>query len=601
MYDFDRKKSIFNNKNFLYLIFDIVLISIGIVLLIHRSLYGIDFTDQSWYVAEPYIVSEGAIPYANNWSQAPGFTIPLAWFTKLYTFFSGGTEGIFLFSRIEYIVWLTVMVGLICFAFNQSNDKYRIPIIMILPLLFITPGQLFSINYNTIGLVYLFLVSVIIFVDFKDTNTKMQFIRGIISGLIIARAIIGTPYIMLPCVMIFLYLLKVKEWKKLQGFICGGVLMAILVVGWCCFRAGTFEFIKGLQYWLHDCGYFKIEGSSSLNTNLIELFSYLKMFILCMVCAYIARKVLRADEVYEKFLYMLLCGILIAGCLQYLYTNNFKTVVYWGWFEPIILYLFSPDLEQKKNMKIFSFIIALYSSVFIFSSFGNISGFGSREYWLYIPLILSFIVVFSWNMELIRTQIILRFGIVILTFLMIRLSYSYVYRDEPVNCLTEKVESGVWKGLYTTKEKAQGVVELEDCIKRMTKKEDNVLFQDWVSFGYLMNNGKACTPSALDSMQYTYNINDPQIMYDYFSMAGKVPDKIIYIDFGRDEMLSIEDRTQKFNQFVDYNYNLQSETELKMFRILLYKLKSEEKTKEMSKGLMFWGDERNVSEVKRKR
>ena len=110
---------------------------------------------------------------------------------------------------------------------------------------------------------------------------------------------------------------------------------------------------------------------------------------------------------------------------------------------------------------------------------------------------------------------------------------------------------------------------------------------DWSSFGYLMSNGKACTSSAYDAMQYSYDVNNPEIMYDYFNLTESVPTKIIYIDFGRDEILSIEDEHWGFNQFVDYNYKLQSETELKMFRILLYELKNEEKAMEMSKRFMF--------------
>ncbi len=67
-----------------------------------RIRYGIDFSDESWYVAEPCIVAKGAIPYVNMWEQAPGFTVPIAFVYGLYMFFNG-TQGIFLFSRILYV------------------------------------------------------------------------------------------------------------------------------------------------------------------------------------------------------------------------------------------------------------------------------------------------------------------------------------------------------------------------------------------------------------------------------------------------------------------------------------------------------------------
>ena len=42
-------------------------------------------------------------------------------------------------------------------------------------------------------------------------------------------------------------------------------------------------------------------------------------------------------------------------------------------------------------------------------------------------------------------------------------------------------------------------------------------------------------------------------MFDYFSIVDKVPNKIIYIDFGRDEKLSIYN-DWKFNNFVNKYY-----------------------------------------------
>lgn len=559
-------------KNIFFL-FDIVVLAIGLVILIYRISFGIDFTDQSWYVAEPYIVSEGAVPYADNWSQTPGFTIPLALFTKLYTFFTGSTEGIFLFSRIEYVIWLLAILGICFFLFNRNLDRERMPIFVLLPFLFITPHQLFDINYNNIGLVYLLLGCTVLFVNHEAAKLKIQFVKGLASGIIIARAVIGTPYILLPCAIIILFLCYEKAWSKLQGFICGGIVAAILVVGWCCFRVGVFKFINGLQYWFVDCPYFKLESDPFSSENFLELFSFLKIFILCIVFAYIMRRILKQDEVYESFLYILLTVLLILGYVQCLYTNDFKVLTYWGWFEPIVLYMFLPNSLQRRRMRLFSFIIVLYSSVFLFSSFGNIYGFGSREYWLYIPLIFSIAIIFSRDMKSVRTKIFFRISIILIAIMMIQLSYGYVYRDEQISDLTVKVESGIWKGLYTTENRALDVVKLEDYIRQITSKDDNILFMDWCPFGYLMSNGSACSPSTYDNLLYAHGTNLPQVMFDYFQEVEKTPDKIIYVDFGKVEKLSIEDKEWKFNKFVEENYMMYEVWESGMFRVKSYCLK----------------------------
>lgn len=159
----ESSKKIINVVNVIFFI-------LGIAVLVYRIVRGIDFTDQSWYVAEPYIVSEGAIPYVDNWSHVPGFTIPLATFTKIFTHINGGTEGIFLFSRIEYVIWLIAIGGIVFYLINRS--KYKIPSIILLPFLFITPYQLYAINYNTIGLMYLLLSSALLCSDYLVTGKK---------------------------------------------------------------------------------------------------------------------------------------------------------------------------------------------------------------------------------------------------------------------------------------------------------------------------------------------------------------------------------------------------------------------------------------------
>ena len=90
--------------------FDVIVFALVCVAMLVRMHFAIDFTDESWYVAEPFLVANGAIPYVNNWSQTPGFTVPLAFFYKMFCGINGGTEGIFLFSRLLYLGWISIRI-----------------------------------------------------------------------------------------------------------------------------------------------------------------------------------------------------------------------------------------------------------------------------------------------------------------------------------------------------------------------------------------------------------------------------------------------------------------------------------------------------------
>lgn len=75
-------------------------------------------------------------------------------------------------------------------------------------------------------------------------------------------------------------------------------------------------------------------------------------------------------------------------------------------------------------------------------------------------------------------------------------------------------------------------------------------------------------------MQYTYECNDPTLMYRYYKNKQQIPDVIAYVDFGRDEILSIEKSEEEFqfNKFVnDYYYLDKGDFSNNTFRVLIYR------------------------------
>ena len=99
------------------------------------------------------------------------------------------------------------------------------------------------------------------------------------------------------------------------------------------------------------------------------------------------------------------------------------------------------------------------------------------------------------------------------------------------------------------------------------------MFLDWASFGYLISDGQPFNSSTYDTMCYSYSVNNPQIMYDYFDLKKDIPDKIIYIDYGRDEKLSIEDKQWLFNEFINEFYDYRTSNSMNEYRIVIYEKK----------------------------
>ena len=61
-------------------------------------------------------------------------------------------------------------------------------------------------------------------------------------------------------------------------------------------------------------------------------------------------------------------------------------------------------------------------------------------------------------------------------------------------------------------------------------------------------------------------------MYDYYRVRDMIPDKIIYVDFGKDERLSINNPDFRYNDWVNAYYDLVEDIRLNetFFRVMVY-------------------------------
>ncbi|MEW6685760.1 MAG: hypothetical protein AB1393_06085 [Candidatus Edwardsbacteria bacterium] len=110
-----------------------IIISLVVMLVTYRRLYyGVDFTDEAFYVAMPYHFVLGGRPFIDevNVLQTASFlTFP---FIKLYYVLVGSTEGIILFTRHLYLIFM-FLVALAVFI--TIKDILRWPVAFFISLI----------------------------------------------------------------------------------------------------------------------------------------------------------------------------------------------------------------------------------------------------------------------------------------------------------------------------------------------------------------------------------------------------------------------------------------------------------------------------------
>lgn len=573
------------------LFFQVFILVLAFIAILFRVQRGVDFTDEPWYVAEPFLVAKGEmIPYVNSWTPAPGFTLPLAALYKIYISLRG-TEGIMLFSRVLYLVWSFILSLLTVLILRHSISR-KFPIITALPLLITT--ALFDISYNSIGLNYLPLFLAIVYSLWNETSRR-AISGGIISGVIAARMIIGTPCVMLAVFLSLLLLVLFKKTRLFLGIVLGGFLSAILVIGWCCFRGGFSAFLYGMRAWLLDDYYFKIQPRHTFEEDIRFLFRYMVPAYLFFAIVFIFRLLFSKNNKAFSFSLAVLISLFLAFAWKYYpgYSSGLPVgFIRFTWFQSFCFFFF----KKKEQNKIYLLAAnILFVSVYLFSSFANVYGFGiGRDYWLIVPMVLtclSLLELAPWEFlsgfcfilpsksreercVFFQTLVYRCFSILmILVFILqYKSAVKYVYRDEALPELTAKVESGIWKSCYTTRERAGSIIELESYIRSCTGETDTVFFKDWASFGYLMSESKACTCTVLDPTPYLYGCDEPRNLFDYYKQVNTVPDHIIYIASNPDAVLSIEDPEWSYNAFVTLFYRQTDTYQNSIFRVIKFDL-----------------------------
>ena len=144
--------------------------------------------------------------------------------------------------------------------------------------------------------------------------------------------------------------------------------------------------------------------------------------------------------------------------------------------------------------------------------------------------------------------------------------YGFVYRDGAIPTLNTRVTEGVYQGLYTTPERAQGIVELEHTLRDRLSKDDTVLYLDNNPYAYLMTDARHFTPCSWDFSCYDFGFNDDTWYQTYFAMKQDIPDKIIYIG----NPASIDDENYVFTHFVHENYAMSFSDTTAAFPVRIY-------------------------------
>jgi hypothetical protein len=121
-----------------------------LVLLLYRVRFGVSNRDEAFYSAMPYSFLLGCRPYVDELALHQNAAILMVPFFRLYLAINGSSDGIVVFNRYLYVVYLGVC-SLLTYRYVQPRWGRALACAASLLVLVFSYCNLFALSYNTLG------------------------------------------------------------------------------------------------------------------------------------------------------------------------------------------------------------------------------------------------------------------------------------------------------------------------------------------------------------------------------------------------------------------------------------------------------------------
>lgn len=514
------------SKRSAYEIIALILSLTAIIATYIRLYFGVDFIDESYYVTLAYQYSLGAKPFVDDISPLL-FGILTLPFIKLYCWLVGSTDGIILFTRHLYFAFNLLAASFVFLAIKNLVKGSTALLIALTCIVFI-PFNIPSLSYNTLGSGFFtsgcFLGIWIILYRKKPTYL---FFAGICHSL----AIFSYPILLLPSlifiIIIFFFTPSFQKMRALLGYFFGQIPIALLV-GKLILDAGVEKALVSFKY-ARSLGY--LSGWNKIISIVKALwifYPYKVTLVLFLITLYFILKVIKRTNFANVFLLFPLLPIPIAYSGYIQHCGCIFSMGYLFYYSILAPYLFS-FLSRDKKLKIILLIGWLPSFLAgLLTAYNSGNGYANAGLLMVGATISTTLILIKvcknllQNNEKIRRDNRQLIAPLLLVIILTLSQYSLpgvhhmVYLEADIQHLNNKIDSGPFRGLYTTKEKKDYLAELSAQLKAVSRPSQKVLFyNNNFPAGYLMTSMRSAINVSfwVDPKNYTREVRKLIISY----------------------------------------------------------------------------------------
>ena len=497
-------------------------------ILICRAFYGMDITDETFYLATAKRFHDGDLLFKDDWNSAQLFGLLMVPFYRIYLFLHGNNEGIILSARILFVV-LEIFTS--CFLFRillSCGQSFGAAFMASLCILVYARGNILTVSYYNLGFLT-FLLSILWWMEAGDAEKKWCFV---LSGVSFAVSVICMPYMVILFVVFSggAFVCKIKgnkiKYSNIYWWVLGIVLSA----------AVFFIYYWRWIPWKHFLDYIplvfldpELENVGLLG-QLRDLFSYLFFVFLkytwfvygfTFVIAFLAgRGFIKKKRILRNIPWLLLLEFLIQSV--YVRTYFEGGIITTFLLFVLQLQLFCPQCRIKKLENCFVATGLLFGIAWILGS--NV---GERVINMSFLLIDLWAVCYLWTFCRNYNQkqgCFMRIPVYLLFVVLFIIRIFDIYRDGSIWKLPYQISQGCMKGIHTEASRGYAYEDTLNMIQSEITKEDTIIVLGCNPWVYLDVAGRCGSYS-------TWNLGSgEELLKFYFEInPEKTPNAILIV------------------------------------------------------------------------
>jgi hypothetical protein len=455
-----------------------------------RSWYGVDLTDESFYVALPWRFAHGASPFVDETTvaQQSGLLVtPLVWIWSELV----GVDGVVLYVRhlellFSLLVAAAVFVGLRSVLRNTSAA-----VLASVAAVAFAPFDIHSLSYNTLA-GGLFTAGC--FLAFRSLAPQSSSWWLVGAGLCHGLAVFAYPSLVLAVVIGFAarIVLAPSQWRReVLAFGLASLCVVGVATGLVVGSAGVHSVADGYRRSSKYLGHSPSVGRlGDVVHHQWSTLHYWYLLLPALGLVFVAWRYRRPLAVPLLLLLPVLCVPVAAGRALDSYTSSLEFVAHYGALALPLLVLVRPWAAARRLFAAVWVPALLAGLATAWSSNNGAVNFGVG----FLPAIFVTTAFLVWALEDAGAMRLAVVPAMVVPALLLVLGWP-VYRDGPVSTLDATVSSGPFAGLRTSLNKKLWLEEIGRDLDRVSPGCRIVFLRDFPA-GYLLSHSRADTSSA---------------------------------------------------------------------------------------------------------